>query len=1193
MGCQFAAPQKTTFDDYGDERGMKRSKQATSGTGDSGLSGVMGDDIIAGQWERWQDSFLAPLFGTPETDTGSTDLAPSADLPETDADDALDGPLVSDALLSDVAFAGFFETEEKDAAGVTLSTEPTDSGAGDATDMPLSMTAMAGAAMDSVSMDGATMNDTTDHDTMDAGTMDAGSMDGSMDDGTMDHGSMDMGSTLKPPAVGATPEQIDAYVEALMAMTDGHPHPDDSGKMGEHMAAMDLVPRSEATHIAITDGDWFDTATWYNGEIPDAGAKVLIPEGIDVTYAGVEDASLFTIRVDGRLSFDTETDSRVVFDTMVVSTTGSLVIGTEADPVHDDVSIELIVANNGPIDTAWDPMLLSRGVIAHGEASIHGMEKDSHEKVTTDPMAGDTELSFAEIPDGWQVGDTIVIAGTNYDGHAWSNEEQATVPHPSEDEVRTIKAIEGNKVILDTALEHDHATPRDDLKTSVANMTRNVTFQTENGSDAEVYERGHVMFMHSDDVDVRYAAFKDLGRTDKSADSFDISDIQDVQYDSNVQGRYSLHLHRTGTGDIDNPVQVIGNAVWGSPGWGYVHHDSNAVMDNNASFDTFGAGFVAETGNETGAWNDNIAIYAEGMSWAISKNTTKISNDVFDTARGGDGFWFQGRLIETTNNVAASVNNGYVYFHRNGDDRMIENEVAHFELPEALMYKDIVAADDIPIRLFSNNETFASQRGLEIVKANPSQGHDVWSEIDSLTAWNVTSGVRLEYTSHYILRDLDLISRVQERENVAAKGISFGKNTSDVVVIDSSIDGFRTGIDFYKLWVSSPDQSPTHSFATIDTAVFNALYDYASFDSNQDKILTAADLPNLTPDLNLDLLRYDGSTLLITGTKQDALGEIDFPGGIDSIQMRSPEVARALEDGGYWTTTSGLTYFLLDIYFTDRVTGDIFYETHPVFIDETVVRKLGQPWWDYENAIDNGIQDFQDIGGLLVAGDHILDLAIEVDPVGRPDPAPLPQAGTAAADVLAGGTGNEILRGMAGEDDIQGGGGDDWLFGGRDDDTVWGQSGNDYLKGQGGNDKLYGGAGNDLMLGHNGQDRMFGGNGDDVMFGNIQRDRLVGHNGNDTLSGGFGRDILTGGDGNDIFHFDARHGKDLITDFTVGEDKLLLDYEGANFEDLEFRATNDGGTRIFTAHGTIELTGVTPEDLSVSDFMFTNGDYWA
>ena len=48
---------------------------------------------------------------------------------------------------------------------------------------------------------------------------------------------------------------------------------------------------------------------------------------------------------------------------------------------------------------------------------------------------------------------------------------------------------------------------------------------------------------------------------------------------------------------LDNPVQIIGNAVYGSPGWGYVHHDSNAILENNASFDTFGAGCAGSTAN--------------------------------------------------------------------------------------------------------------------------------------------------------------------------------------------------------------------------------------------------------------------------------------------------------------------------------------------------------------------------------------------------------------------------------------------------------------------------------------------------------------------------------------------------------------------------------------------------------------------
>ena len=162
-------------------------------------------------------------------------------------------------------------------------------------------------------------------------------------------------------------------------------------------------------------------------------------------------------------------------------------------------------------------MLLSRGLIAHGKTEIHGAEKDSHEKVIEDPMAGDTWVDFASAPDGWQVGDTIVIAGTHYDGYKWDGSIDAKRHYEPEDEVRVISSIDGGRVYFEEPLEFDHDAPRADLKTSAANYSRNVSFETENAETAEVFERGHVMFMHNDDVDIRYAEFHELGRISTSS----------------------------------------------------------------------------------------------------------------------------------------------------------------------------------------------------------------------------------------------------------------------------------------------------------------------------------------------------------------------------------------------------------------------------------------------------------------------------------------------------------------------------------------------------------------------------------------------------------------------------------------------------------------------------------------------------
>ena len=95
--------------------------------------------------------------------------------------------------------------------------------------------------------------------------------------------------------------------------------------------------------------------------------------------------------------------------------------GKQTDPIDPDVNIDFIVANNGAIDTNWDPMLLSRGLISHGKTTIHGAVKDSHEKVTEDPTAGDTSIKFADVPEGWQIGDTIVTVPVKDVNMLWMN----------------------------------------------------------------------------------------------------------------------------------------------------------------------------------------------------------------------------------------------------------------------------------------------------------------------------------------------------------------------------------------------------------------------------------------------------------------------------------------------------------------------------------------------------------------------------------------------------------------------------------------------------------------------------------------------------------------------------------------------------------------------------------------------------
>lgn len=95
------------------------------------------------------------------------------------------------------------------------------------------------------------------------------------------------------------------------------------------------------------------------------------------------------------------------------------------------------------------------------------------------------------------------------------------------------------------------------------------------------------------------------------------------------------------------------------------------------------------------------------------------------------------------------------------------------------------------------------------------------------------------------------------------------------------------------------------------------------------------------------------------------------------------------------------------------------------------------------------------------------------------------------------------------------------------------------------------GTGNSLkntLIGNNSANVLEGQAGDDSLLGQGGADVLRGGLGNDKLTGGRGADVMTGGEGADAFIFDigssyrqAAMGKDIIRDFVVGVDQIVLD----------------------------------------------------
>ena len=146
--------------------------------------------------------------------------------------------------------------------------------------------------------------------------------------------------------------------------------------------------------------------------------------------------------------------------------------------------------------------------------------------------------------------------------------------------------------------------------------------------------------------------------------------------------------------------------------------------------------------------------------------------------------------------------------------------------------------------------------------------------------------------------------------------------------------------------------------------------------------------------------------------------------------------------------------------------------------------------------------------------------------------------GSISADVIYSGTGEDWIQGSYGADTIGGGAGDDTIKGGAGNDVLYGGVGD--ANAQGVNDIISGEDGDDIIFASGGDDSVKGGADNDALFGGAGNDTVIGDGGHDEIYGGAGDDVLTGGTGKDTFFFAPGNGNDVITDFDVDDDTLVL-----------------------------------------------------
>ena len=586
-----------------------------------------------------------------------------------------------------------------------------------------------------------------------------------------------------------------------------------------------LADTSLVTATATQTGLWTNPDTW-GGVLPVDGDVVQIPEGIEVSLASMLSARIKTLRVDGTLRFSPTDDTQLQVDTLVSTCSGTLEIGSQSNPIQSGTSAKVVFIDNGAVS---DPNLISRGALLMGQTTIHGATKTHRAIISPQAQQGDSVLTLTSAPSGWELGDQLVITGTQPN-------------NPESDEIRTIQSISGTQITLNSALTLDHTAPQADLNVYVANTTRNVEFVSENTA---IPNRGHIMFM-SPNVDIRNARFTELGRTDKTQelDDFEITFPDEGAGDdapatatatalggSNIRGRYALHFHQLGTDASTTPAHVSGSVVFNGPGWGFVNHSSHVNFINNVSYGLQGAGFYTEAGDEIGTMQGNIAIRSVNSNFTLD-HAGAIDPDLgagrMDYGNDGDGFWLTGNRVSLINNVAAGASaHGFIYW-TDGIMEISGNTatrvtVAVNSLPNGnlITNRDTVPVWWAPLAESRGNESYGSTIGFRAryIHADNYLGREGASDFhqtppqayvdtltpsfNNLTVWGNRDGVLLNYNERVSLYNTRIVgfgrdqSTFQENDGTAKTGVGFDIGTDAThgpgTVENVTIEGFGAG----------------------------------------------------------------------------------------------------------------------------------------------------------------------------------------------------------------------------------------------------------------------------------------------------------------------------------------------------------------------------------------------------------------
>jgi hypothetical protein len=611
---------------------------------------------------------------------------------------------------------------------------------------------------------------------------------------------------------GGTKRRILALLAALALVVCVTPGADAQTAMPEGIP--DFSQDSSRPHVQTAQsGSWSSPSTWQGGVVPTANHIVGILQAHTVTIQD-QSAAAYTVSVDGKLAFDPAFNTRlyvtnlqVMAGDMGMGTPGVLEVGTVANPIPAGRTAEIVIANNPLGGSVADVDQFGTGITVLGKVSMHGSVKaPTFVRLATEPRAGQSTLTLADPASAWAPGDRLILPDTRHlkfnevNDPSWTNKinqwEELTVAAISPD---------GRVVTLANSLLYDHLGARAlnnvlEFLPHVGNISRNVIIRSESATGT----RGHMLATHMADADIRYALFKDLGRTT----------YLPLNSVTNHIGRYPIHIHHligpTATPANGYQFTLVGNAVDGGSvetqfKWGITVHGSHyGSIKDNVVYNYNGAAIATEDGSESfNEFDHNFVMRGMGEPDEPGVQARMAMGTE------GVGFWFRGPNNFVRNNVAANYQNptteaayGFV-FQFIGLGNIV---VPTFKGADTLgmhgpVQGNTVNGNGLPLLEFNNNEAYGAMQGaltywwVGSLDPQPVAGAPE-SVIRNFKAWHTYNKTVYVYPGQKVtFEGLKIRGKFDAASHCCGDGVWFEDySTKDTIIRNADIQGMEDGI---------------------------------------------------------------------------------------------------------------------------------------------------------------------------------------------------------------------------------------------------------------------------------------------------------------------------------------------------------------------------------------------------------------